>query len=71
MTTVPKWARDRGDALRAARVAAGLTQEELALRLCCSRNTVSNAERGLPVSDAIVDRWLLLTGVTLTLLACA
>jgi transcriptional regulator with XRE-family HTH domain len=44
-------------ALRAARKARGLTQEEVAARVGCSVNAVSNAERGLtlPALDLFLD----------------
>jgi transcriptional regulator with XRE-family HTH domain len=44
-------------ALRAARKARGLTQEEVAASVGCSVNAVSNAERGLtlPALDLFLD----------------
>ena len=36
-----------GQNLRQARVAAGLTQAELARKACLSKNTISRLERGL------------------------
>lgn len=52
------WARERGVALRAARVEAGLTQDALAAKLGCTRNTVSNAERGThQLTDDLTESW--------------
>jgi DNA-binding XRE family transcriptional regulator len=56
------WATQRGEALRAARRAAGLTQEQLAVALGCSRNTVSCAERGKhQLADDLTDSWWRIT----------
>lgn len=57
---------NKADRLRKSREYAGLEQAELAERIGVSRNTVSNAERGVNSPRRIMVRqWALATGVPL------
>ena len=60
------WARMRGAALRRARLAAGLTQVQVARRLGVVLTTVQRAEKGQHALAAdLVDAWMAACGATL------
>lgn len=60
---IPQWTA--ADRLRKARIAAGLSQNELADRIGCGINTISNYETGATtnVRRMVMRQWALATGV--------